>query len=189
MSSVVATSLMTTDDLLALPDDGRERWLIRGELREGTMTVRNQFHSLLLINIGFFLKQWNDRQPLPRGKVLGGEAGFRLRQTPDTTVGIDVAYVGPEVASRRTASTTLIDGPPVLAVEILSPSDTQESIHEKIDAYLAAGTKLVWVFDSKYPLVTVYELGKNPTPLSANDTLTGDPHLPGLSIPVAAIFE
>ena len=29
-----ATPLMTTEELLAMPDDGVERWLIRGELRE-----------------------------------------------------------------------------------------------------------------------------------------------------------
>jgi hypothetical protein len=33
MSAAPATSLMTTEELLALPDDGKERWLIRGQLR------------------------------------------------------------------------------------------------------------------------------------------------------------
>jgi len=40
MSTV--STLMTTEQLLALPDDGKERELIRGELREREMTRRNK---------------------------------------------------------------------------------------------------------------------------------------------------
>ena len=34
------SSLMTAEELLALPDDGIDRELIRGELRENPMTTR-----------------------------------------------------------------------------------------------------------------------------------------------------
>jgi hypothetical protein len=46
-SSIMATasSLMTTEELLAIPEDGTDRWLIAGELRERPMTRRNRFHS------------------------------------------------------------------------------------------------------------------------------------------------
>src|SRR5439155_16942537 len=139
-----ATTLMTTEDLLAMPDDGVERWLIRGELREKRppeggppMTVRNRYHSQALICVGTELELWRRTQPEPRGQVLGGEAGVRLRGTPDSTVGVDVVYVPPEVVAKQTDDTTPIDGVPLLAVEILSPSDTQEEIDEKIDEYLA----------------------------------------------------
>src|SRR3989442_15827035 len=91
----VAAPLMTTEELLALPDDGVERWLIRGKLwekRENGMTVRNRLHSRIVMRIGQLLGDWVDKQPPPRGDVLGGEAGCRLRRDPDTTVGIDVVY-------------------------------------------------------------------------------------------------
>ena len=39
------TTLMTADEFLALPDDGVERWLIHGEVREFGMTIRNRWHS------------------------------------------------------------------------------------------------------------------------------------------------
>src|SRR6478735_1165105 len=95
--------LMTTEELLAMPDDGVERWLIRGQLREARptpegngMTVRNRDHGAILV--GAALANWWRSLPEPRGLLVGGEAGVRLRQTPESTVGIDVAYVGPEVA-------------------------------------------------------------------------------------------
>ena len=34
MSTATAPKLMTAEEFLALPDDGVERWLIRGQLRE-----------------------------------------------------------------------------------------------------------------------------------------------------------
>jgi Uma2 family endonuclease len=115
---------MTTEEMLALPDDGVERWLINGELREKPMTVRNRFHSALMASVVYVLKEWCHRQPAPRGAVLCGEAGVRLRRDPDLTVGVDVVYISAEVNARQTDETTLIDGAPVLAVEILSPNDT-----------------------------------------------------------------
>jgi Uma2 family endonuclease len=190
-----ATTLMTTEELLAMPDDGMERWLIRGELREKRpqeggppITVRNRFHSRVLMFVGHVLLGWLERQPEPRGQVLGGEAGVRLRGTPDSTVGVDVVYVAPEVVAKQTDGTTLIDGVPLLAVEILSPSDTQEEIHEKIDEYLAVGIRLVWILDPHDRTVTVYRPRARPELFNEGQELTGDPHLPGFYVFVARLF-
>src|SRR5438477_7121804 len=147
MVVAAAPPMMTTEELLALPDDGTERWLIRGQLRETPMTVRNRWHSRIMARLAHLLESWLEGQPEPRGSVLCGEAGVRLRRDPDTTVGIDVVYVSAEVAARQSDETTLIEGVPVLAVEILSPNDTQAEINEKIDDYLAAGVAVVWVSD------------------------------------------
>jgi Uma2 family endonuclease len=134
---------MTTEELLALPANGVDRWLIRGRLREKPRTVRNRWHSRILVRVAQFLDVWLDQQPGPRGSVLGGEAGVRLCRSPDTTVGIDVVYVSAEVMAAQTAATRLIGGVPVLAVEVLPPNDTQDEINEKVDGYLEAGVRLV----------------------------------------------
>ena len=187
--STVLDQILTTDQLLAMPHDGMERWLIDGELREKPMTVRNRLHSRLMMTVGFFLESWNRAQAAPRGEVVGGEAGFRLSRNPDTTVGVDVAYVPPELASQDFEGTTIFDGPPLLAVEILSPNDTQQEIHEKVRKYLAAGTKLVWVIDPAYPTVTVHEAGKLPVLYNSQQKISGDPYLPGLILPVAELLQ
>ena len=49
------TRLMTAEEFEALPDDGVERWLIRGQLREGGVTVRNFDHSAYMMRIGQLL--------------------------------------------------------------------------------------------------------------------------------------
>ena len=92
-----ASALMTTEEFLAIPEDGTDRWLIGGELRERPMTVRNRFHSRTMARVTRFLDSWLDDQPEPRGQVLVGEAGVILGHDPDTTVGIDVTYINAEV--------------------------------------------------------------------------------------------
>src|SRR5215210_4325509 len=142
MTAAVRPDLMTTEQLLALPDEGKERWLSCGELREREMTRRNRGHSRVEGKIAHLLHKWMEGRPQPRGEVLVGEAGVRLRRNPDTTVGVDVAYVSPQVADADPRDERFLDGVPVLAVEILSPSDKEDEINEKVKSYIEAGVKL-----------------------------------------------
>jgi Uma2 family endonuclease len=183
------SSLLTTEELLALPDDGIDRWLIAGALRERPMTLRNRYHSRVLIRTGKYLDNWLDEQPPPRGQILGGEAGVVFRRNPDSMVGVDITYVGADVMVRQTVDTTLIEGIPILVVEILSPSDTIEDINEKIDAYLEAGVPIIWIIDPYRRTVTVYSSDFEPRLYNVRDELTAEPHLPGFRIPVARLFE
>jgi len=188
MSAVAAPTLMTTEELLALPDKDVERWLIYGQLREKAMTKLNRWHSRVMARLARFLDTWVEKLPEPHGSVLCGEVGCRLARNPDVTVGIDVAYIGPELAAQEPEDTRLIDGVPILAAEILSPNDTTEEIDEKVEAYLAAGVAVVWIVNPRHRTVTVYRQGAEPELFNASHTLTAEPHLPGFSVPVAEIF-
>ena len=152
------------------------------------MTVRNRWHSEFLGRICQVLNNWVDKQAVPRGKILGGEAGCRLRRDPDTTVGIDVMYISAELAAREATDTTLVDGVPVLAVEILSPSGKEEEINEKVDDYVAAGVAQVWIVDPHDRTVLVYRPGAEPELFNIRQELSGDPDLPGFRVPVAQLF-
>jgi len=190
MSSVLEQTTFTTEQLLAMPDDGMERWLIDGELREKPMTVRNRIHSEITAIVTYYLVNWNRGRPEPRGKVSNGEVGFRLGRNPDSTVGVDVAYAPPEVVRIDSGDeTTLYEGAPLLAVEVLSPNDTQQQTSEKVRKYLEAGTKLVWVIAPEYPTLTVYEAGKLPILYNSQQTVSGDPYLPGLIVPVGELLQ
>jgi Uma2 family endonuclease len=182
-------TLMTTEQWLALPDDGVERWLINGELREAGMTRRNWTHSNIMGVLAQLLNNWKDQLPEPRGLVLAGEAGVRLRQSPDSTVGVDVTYVQPELIPASDSESTIIEGAPVLMVEILSPSDVQKDIDEKIDLYLDSGVKLVWIVDPHDRAVIAYEPGQPPHLFNEAQELTGEPWLPGFRAPVKRLFS
>ena len=79
MPSAIVSEPVTTEALLAFPDNGMERWLVRGELKEKPMTVRNRLHGKVMASLTARLKNWRDSQPEPRGDVLCGEAGVRSR--------------------------------------------------------------------------------------------------------------
>jgi len=119
--------------------------------------------------------------------IVSGEAGFRLRRDPDSTVGIDVAYVSAEVAARE-LDAAYFEGPPVLAVEILSPSDKQEEIDEKVELYLETGVAIVWVVNPRLKTICVYRPGADPELFSQRHDLTAEPHLPGFRVKVASLF-
>ena len=58
------STLMTAEEFLALPDDGMERDLIRGEIREKPMTRRNRDHSGVEAKIAALLIIWLLQQPV-----------------------------------------------------------------------------------------------------------------------------
>ena len=181
---------MTLAEFEALPEnDSVDRELIAGVLKERTMTRRNRFHAKTEANIAFALNTWRHHQPAPHGDVLSGEAGFILRKEPATTVGIDVAYLSAEVAASQNENSSMIDGVPILAVEVLSPTDTHEDISEKIDQYLATGVKLVWVVDPHFQTVIVHRPESKPEFFTNDDELTAEPHLPGFRVAVRLLFE
>lgn len=191
---------LTVEDLLKMPDDGIERDLIDGQLREwpaccddqdlgeARMTRRNPDHCEAEISIGHELRKWLETRPRPRGKVVGGEAGFRIRRDPVCFVGIDVAYVSAEMAANRDRKLQFYDGPPILAVEILSPSDQHERVVEKVEKYLEVGT-VVWVADPYFRIVSVHRPGEPPVAYNERQELDGDPYLPGFRVVVARFFE
>ena len=187
MSTVISTPPMTTEEMLALPEDGVDRELIRGQLREKPMTAHDRWHSRAESRIGTELETWRWARPEPRGEVVSGEAGFRLSRDPDSTVGIDVAYVSAEVAARE-PDAAYFEGPPVLAVEILSPSDTLEDIDEKVELYLEMGVAIVWVVHPRFRTVTVYRPVHDPVMFSGTQELTAEPHLPGFRVTVDRLF-
>jgi len=197
MSAATAApqKVWTVEDLLAMPDDGVERWIIRGQLREkpsefpeAKMTVRNRFHSEVIMSVGGVIREWIKAQVKPRGKLLGGEAGVLLpgRQT---AIGVDIAYVSAEVVADQSDETTMLDGVPTLAVEILSPNDSQHQIHEKTREYLRAGVAIVWVIDPDDQTVKVYRSGLPVESYNVTHRLLEHPAMPGFTPAVAEFFE
>ena len=83
----------------------------------------------------------------------------------------------------------MIDGPPVLAVEILSPSDKQDEVIAKVREYLDVGVALVWIVEPVFQTVTVYRPNERPKMFSGSDVLSGHDQMPGFQTTVNQIFE
>ena len=92
----------------------------------------------------------------------------------DSLVGIDVALAPAELVAATPPTQKIYDGPPILAVEILSPNDTHEDIVEMVSSYLEVGS-VVWVVDPDFETVTVHQPGRESETFHPRQELSGDP--------------
>lgn len=80
------------------------------------------------------------------------------------------------------------DGPPVLAVEALSPSDVHETINQRIRQFLAAGVAQVWVANPEFQTITVHRPDAEPVMYAARSEINGGNDLPGFRAQVVSLF-
>jgi len=171
-------TLMTADELLRLPDDGSRYELLRGELRK--MSPTGGRHGQIELRIGSSLLQHIEEHGL--GAAYGGDTGFRLSRNPDTVRAPDVAFVS---AERYVDTAGFIEGPPDVAIEVVSPSDSYTDIEEKTLDWLRAGVKAVVIVDPKLKRVRVHRASET---LNVVDVLQIDDVIPGWRLPLAKIF-
>lgn len=189
MATDLATRPMTTAEFLELADEeGVTRELIDGVLVERELTMGSPKRCTAITRVGTSLDNWLDEQPEIVGVVGSGEVRCRLANDPDLIKGVDVVYYEGEEYERQTEEQSFFDGPPVVAVEVLSPSDKHEEIVEKVRRDLSAGVKQVWIADPDLRNVTVYRTAEGGAMFNAGDELTGAPELPGFCVRVEKLF-
>jgi len=76
---------------------------------------------------------------------------------------------------------------PDIAVEVLSPSESAIDVLKKVNEYLGAGSKEVWLLDHVNDELLIYANTGGVQRLRGNAVLES-PLLPGFSIPVAEVF-
>jgi len=101
----------------------------------------------------------------------------------------DVAFVAwDSLPSREWPSAPVPDLGPDLAVEVLSEGNTRGEMARKLKEYFLAGAKLVWFFDPDPATVRAFTSPDEVVTLTAADTLTGDPVLPGFRLSLGPFF-
>jgi Uma2 family endonuclease len=115
------------------------------------------------------------------GEVTGAETGYYIQRDPDTVRAPDVGFVRAERVPRAPA-TGFFQGAPDLAVEVLSPGDRAGEVLAKIQDWLDAGCKAVWLVDPAAQTVAVYRPGGTVARLAPADDLTAEDILPGFRL-------
>ena len=168
---------MTLEEFLASDIDGYE--YVKGELVP--MPSPSLGHAKISARITHYLFTYVSENDL--GEVYV-EGGF---QVEDRGMKPDVAFIStahlPEDESKGSPI------PPDFAIEVLSPTDIHRRVVEKVQAYLDAGTQMVWVVESVMKTVTVYRSTTDIKIFTDTDTLTGEDVVPGFSCRVAQLFE
>lgn len=182
-------SRMTVEEFLALPDAPEmRRELIYGQLREESVTTRNPRHAGCVTKLAAVLENWRVASGISDVYIGTGDVCVRLPNVEQSLVGIDVGvFIGAE-AIRQVSEKAFLNLAPVVAVEVLSSTDTHESVREKIRLYLAAGVAQVWIADPDFHVISVYRSDRQPQFRNSEEVLTGEPELKGFSAPVASLF-
>ncbi|HID61591.1 MAG TPA: Uma2 family endonuclease [Anaerolineae bacterium] len=175
-------ALLTAEELWQMPDDGQRYELVKGELWE--MTPAAIRHGDIASEVAWQLRTYVKQHG--GGKVLI-ETGFCLECQPDTVRAPDVSFVAAERLSVEDQD-SFFPGAPDLAVEVVSPDDTDAQVHDKVLDYLTHGTRLVWVVRPHQRTVTVYRPDGTVRLLRETDTLGGEDVVAGFTCPLAEIF-
>jgi Uma2 family endonuclease len=122
------------------------------------------------------------------GEAFLAETGFLISRDRDTVRAPDVAFVRKDHLPATPPEDAFWPGPPDLAVEVVSPSDTTGEIDDKVKAWLDAGSAMVWVVNPKWRSVTVYRSAADIKTLTENDELSGEDVLPGFRCRLREIF-
>lgn len=181
---MATTTLMTADEFLLMPTDNQRHELIQGEVR--SMPPAGGRHGQIGMEVAIPLGVAVKEQRL--GVVFLAETGFRIARDPDTVRTPDVSFLRAERWAAIERPQAFIEGPPDLAVEIVSPSDSAEEVHEKALSWLDAGVRLLWVVHPHGRTVTVYTPDRTARVLGNDDTLDGGDVVPGFLLLIQSIF-
>ncbi len=184
LAEAVERKLMTAEELLQKMPEARRGELVQGEFIE--MSPAGYHHGRIAGNI--FGSLWSFVKRNRLGHVYAAETGFLLSRNPDTVRAPDAAFVTAERAARQTQERGFFDGPPDLAVEVISPTETVDEVEAKLIDYLEAGARLVWLIYPRTQTITVYRSLTDVDILTAADRLDGGELLPGFATAVSEIF-
>ena len=183
-SKALRHNLLTADDLAKQPDNGTRYELVKGVLQK--MPPAGFEHGIRAAEIGSKLNVYVKTHKL--GYVCGAETGFKIAQNPDTVRAPDAAFVSQASIERQGIVRGYWEGAPDLAVEVISPGDTYAEVAEKVEEWLTAGCRMVWVINPRRETIEVYRPNADFTILRGTDTLDGDDVVEGFQCQVQDIF-
>lgn len=179
-----ATPLVTAEELERMPDDEYRYELVEGRLIR--MSPVGPLHGSLAATFIMLLAQHVKTHKLG---AVGTEVGFKLASNPDTVRAPDVSFIRRERIPATGFRKGFWQGPPDLAVEVLSPDDSPSEIQAKVEEYLRSGSLAVLVVDPDEQIVEIQRRLAAPLTLSHDDTLDLGDIVPGFSCQVRDIFE
>jgi len=131
-------SLWTVGDLERLPDDGNRYEILHGELL--VTPLPSNGHQGVAGELFVEIALW-----------CRAHSGWAAR-TPGGVYISETTWLEPDIAvypaPARSALSWREMPPPVLVVEVLSPSTRKRDRHRKRPAYLAHGVREVWIVDA-----------------------------------------
>lgn len=132
-------TLLTADDLLAMPDDGYRYEFVKGALVQ--LPMLDFESSDISAGIATALHMFTHDSRL--GRVVGADGAFILERDPYTVRLPNASFIQLDRLPPQEQCRQIPEIAPDLAVEIVTPSHSPIAIDEKMLEYLNAGVQLV----------------------------------------------
>jgi Uma2 family endonuclease len=175
---------VTPDELLAMPDADHYE-LVDGVPVERTMSLLAGLVEAKLTQI-----LGADCERTGVGRVVSPSCGYRcFPWKPRQVRRPDISFIARErLPAESQWSEGYVTIPPDLAVEVTSPSDGVYELEEKVEEYLRAGVRLIWVIHPEVRTIQVIRGDGSGYRLRAGDELTGEDVVPGFRCLVGSLF-
>ena len=186
MKECLQEPILDYSDALLTPDEFMRSPVERAELVNGVIVElppRTLADAVTVASLGSVLFKFVEDHHL--GKCAGG--GSFLTDTRTVRTPAFSFLSNRDLEGENTDE--IIKKAPTLAVEIISPEMIYGSMDDKADEFLAAGSRAVWIVNPRRRSVAVHTPDNTSVTYQIGDTISGGEVLPGLELPVAAIFE
>jgi Uma2 family endonuclease len=173
----------TPEDLLTIPD-GDHYELVDGELVEKDMGTEASWIAGQVYNR---LENFNKEAGL--GWVVPAEASYQCFPVDRTRVRRpDASFIPYGRLPGERIPKGHVQVAPDLVVEVVSPNDLFSEVLVKVEEYLGAGVRLVWVVDPETRSITILRADESVARLHDQDELDGEDVLPGFRCRVGDLF-
>lgn len=185
-------TLTSAEEYANLPE--KPGW--RSELTDGRViympTVKDPRHDWVVDNLTRRLSPYVFEHHL--GRLTYEQVGYNIpvpQRQGEYGWAPDLAFVRSEQLPAVMAAITAkqyVPFAPDLVVEVISPSQSRNDAAERTQAWLAAGTRLVWNIWIDEQHVDLWQPDEPMRTLASREVLDGLEVVPGFTIPVADLF-
>lgn len=184
MATDLIAPIITPEQLAAMPNDA-DFELVDGQLVERKMGNKANWVATELARL-----LGNHVHAEALGWIFTAEAGYRLNPSrPNTVRKPDVSFVAAGRLPNEEPADAYDRLAPDLAAEVISPGDTVSELDDKVEEYLRAGVRLIWVINPDLQVVRVYHADGTIDTLRVNDQLSGGDIILGFRCQVSALFN
>jgi Uma2 family endonuclease len=166
---------------LSLPEN-RLCELLDDTLVEKAVGYRESLVAMVLAQVlGAFVRGRN------LGLLSGPDGPFEI--LPGLVRLPDLAFISWDRLPGRSIPESPVPGVvPDLVIEVWSQNNSRAEIVRKREEYFRSGVRVVWEIDPRARTVQVFTSLDRVVQLSSNDTLSGEPLLPGFLLPLQELF-
>jgi Uma2 family endonuclease len=177
---------LTLDEFLALPEKKPYREFFAGEVIE--KVAPDPAHGTIVSGLNQDIRNTVDREAAALEVMTEVRHEDRAQDwvyLPDVSVTRRDRLPADWLKRRR--------GPlqvtPDFAIEVLSPDDEPADVRKRVDQYMKAGLRLLWILDADSESIAVYEPGKASRTHRSPDVLDAGPVFPEFKLDIGAFFD